>query len=189
MKAMHPTKDSRVLDVGVEDGGSGDPGIFGAANFFEELYPWPENITAVALHEGERFRERYPDVAYVRADACALPFEDGSFGLYFSNAVIEHVGGRDRQRAFVAEALRVAERVFITTPNRWFPVEVHTGLPVVHWLPPVTADRLYERVGKPWAKEIRLLTPATFRALFPPSAQPRIVNLGMTLAAIASERA
>ena len=25
--------------------------------------------------------------------------------------------------------------VFVTTPNRWFPLEVHTLLPFVHWLP------------------------------------------------------
>jgi hypothetical protein len=25
--------------------------------------------------------------------------------------------------------------VFVTTPNRWFPIEFHTVLPLVHWLP------------------------------------------------------
>ena len=25
--------------------------------------------------------------------------------------------------------------MFVTTPNRWFPIEVHTRLPLVHWLP------------------------------------------------------
>ena len=27
------------------------------------------------------------------------------------------------------------ERVFVTTPNRWFPLEVHSLLPFAHWLP------------------------------------------------------
>ncbi len=37
---------------------------------------------------------------------------------------------------FIRELTRVARRaVFMTTPNRWFPVEVHTVLPLVHWLP------------------------------------------------------
>jgi hypothetical protein len=32
--------------------------------------------------------------------------------------------------------MRVARRgIFLTTPNRWFPVEFHTLLPFAHWLP------------------------------------------------------
>ena len=46
-------------------------------------------------------------------DACALPFADQAFDVVFSNAVIEHVGDVERQRRFVAEALRVGRRVFI----------------------------------------------------------------------------
>ena len=26
--------------------------------------------------------------------------------------------------------------VFLTTPNRWFPIEFHTVMPFVHWFPP-----------------------------------------------------
>ena len=107
----------------------------GTHNFFEELYPWPERITALGLHDGAGFRGAYPEIAYVQGDACALPFPDQSFDVVFSNAVIEHVGDAERQRLFVAEALRVGRRVFLTTPNRWFPIEVHTRLPLVHWLP------------------------------------------------------
>jgi hypothetical protein len=36
----------------------------------------------------------------------------------------------------VAECARVARKGFcLTTPNRWFPVEFHTQLPLLHWLP------------------------------------------------------
>ena len=94
-----------------------------------------DRITALGLHDGASFRERYPEIAYVQGDACALPFADESFDVVFSNAVIEHVGDVERQRLFVGEALRVGRRVFLTTPNRWFPIEVHTRLPLVHWLP------------------------------------------------------
>ena len=82
-----------------------------------------------------------------------MPFADGEFDIVFSNAVIEHVGGREQQRRFVEESLRVAQRAFVTTPNRWFPVEVHTRLPLVHWLPDPVAHRAYDLARKPWAKE------------------------------------
>ena len=135
---MRPTPETTVLDVGADEVGfGGDGGHEGCTthNFFEELYPWPARITALGLHDGAGFRSRYPSVAYVQGDACSLPFADRSFDVVFSNAVIEHVGDRDRQRRLVAEALRVGRSVFLTTPNRWFPVEVHTKLPLVHWLP------------------------------------------------------
>jgi SAM-dependent methyltransferase len=182
---VQPGPETRVLDVGVDEIGFGQRGGEAGCethNFFEELYPWPAQITAVGLHPGSGFRERYPEIGYVQADACALPFEDRSFDAYFSNAVIEHVGDRDRQRRFVEEATRVARRVFVTTPNRWFPVELHTRLPFVHWLPEALSHPAYRLAGKPWATGNHLLSPKELRALFP--GPVRVVNLGMTLVAI-----
>jgi SAM-dependent methyltransferase len=186
LEELQPTPETTVLDVGVDEvgfGGAGGEAGCRTHNFFEELYPWPERITALGLHDGVGFRAAYPHVAYVQGDACALPFRDGAFDIVFSNAVVEHVGGHDRQRAFVREAQRVGRRVFITTPNRWFPIEVHTGLPLVHWLPERAAHRAYDLAHRPWAKENRLLGPADLRSLFP--GPVRIVNLGVTLVAIA----
>jgi SAM-dependent methyltransferase len=162
--------------------GFGEPTGCETLNFFEELYPWPEQVTALGLTAGERFRASFPQIRYVQGDALALPFEDGAFDVVFSNAVIEHVGRPEQQRRLVAEVLRVARRAFVTTPNRWFPIEVHTRLPLVHWLPDGVADRAYDLARKPWAKEIHLLGPAALRELFPPDT--RVVNLGMTLVAV-----
>ena len=172
---LQPGPDTSVVDVGVTDapfgGGSTD-------NFFEALYPWPERITAVGHTELDRFAASFPQVHVVRADGRELPFADGAFDLGFSNAVVEHVaGGREGQRAFVHELCRVARRVFVTTPNRWFPLEVHTLLPFVHWLPPGPRSRVlhFEDVLDP-------LGPKEFAALFPYSV--RVINTGMTLIAV-----
>ena len=182
METMAPTESTTVLDIGVDDVAFGEDTGCRTLNFFEELYPWPECITALGVHEGARFRESYPRATYVQGDALALPFEDDSFDITFSNAVIEHVGGPAEQRRFVDEALRVSRRAFVTTPNRWFPVEVHTRLPLVHWLPDALAHRAYDLARKPLAKEYHLLGPGALRGLFPPEA--RIVNLGLTLVAV-----
>ncbi|MBA2741803.1 MAG: class I SAM-dependent methyltransferase [Actinobacteria bacterium] len=179
---LRPTAETTVLDVGADELGFGQCDGCGTLNFFEELYPWPEQVTALGLHEGERFGKRFPHVRYVQGDALALPFADGEFDIVFSNAVIEHVGRRDRQRRFVVEALRVGRRVFITTPNRRFPLEVHTRLPLVHWLPDRLAHASYDALGKEWANEIHLVTSRSFRTLFP--GRVRIVSLGLTLVAI-----
>jgi hypothetical protein len=86
-------------------------------------------------------------------------------------------GGRDGQRAFVHELCRVAKRVYVTTPNRWFPIEVHTLLPFVHWLPAAPRRRVlrYEDVLEP-------LGPRAFASLFP--YRVRVLNDGMTLVAV-----
>jgi SAM-dependent methyltransferase len=182
LEELQPTETTTVLDIGADELGFGAGDGCATLNFFEELYPWPERITALGLHDGARFRERYPEVRYVQGDALDLPFADGEFDIVFSNAVIEHVGGEDDQRRFVREALRVGRQAFVTTPNRRFPVEVHTLLPLVHWLPESAAHASYRTVGKPWAQEIRLLSKRTFAALFP--GRVRILNLGVTLVAV-----
>ena len=182
LEELRPTPETSVLDVGADELAFGEGDGCGTLNFFEEHYPWPERITALGLHDGKGFRARYPQIEYVQGDACALPFPDRAFDIVFSNAVIEHVGDRERQRQLVSEALRVGRRVFITTPNRRFPIEVHTLLPLVHWLPDSLAHRAYHRVGKSFATEIHLLSNRSLRALFP--GRVRIVNLGLTLVAI-----
>ena len=172
---LAPGPETTVVDVGVTDapfgGGSSD-------NFFEAMYPWPERITAVGHTELDRFVAAFPRVRAVRADGRDLPFEDGAFDVGFSNAVVEHVaGGREGQRQFVHELCRVARRVFVTTPNRWFPLEVHTLLPLVHWLPAGARDRLI-----PFDDVLDPLGPRAFASLFPYDV--RVLNRGMTLVAV-----
>src|SRR6516165_6097033 len=142
---FQPGPETTVVDVGVTDAPFG----YGSTdNFFEALYPWPERITGVGPTGLDRFTAAFPTVTAVRADGRELPFADGTFDLGFSNAVVEHVaGGRDGQRSFVHELCRVAGRVFVTTPNRYFPLEVHSLLPFAHWLPRGARDRLLRARG------------------------------------------
>ena len=78
-----------------------------------------------------------------------LPSADRSFDFVHSSAVLKHVGNRDRHQIFLREAWRVARKgIFMTTPNRWFPVEFHTVLPLVHWLPVSVFHWLLVRLGK-----------------------------------------
>jgi SAM-dependent methyltransferase len=175
---LQPGPETTVVDVGVTDApfGSGS-----TDNFFEALYPWPVRITGVGQTELDRFSAAFPQVRAVRADGRDLPFADGEFDLAFSNAVVEHVaGGREGQRQFVHELCRVSRRVFVTTPNRHFPLEVHTLLPFVHWLPKGPRERLL-----PFDDVLDPLSAKDLAALFP--YRVRVINTGMTLIAIGPE--
>jgi SAM-dependent methyltransferase len=174
-----PGPDTSVLDVGVTDAPFGNGST---DNFFEAAYPWPERITAVGQTELDRFAAAFPRVRVVRADGRELPFGDAEFDLGFSNAVIEHVaGGRRGQRRFAAELCRVARHVFVTTPNRLFPVDPHTLLPLVHWLPPGhSRERLLRARG--FDDVLDPLGPGALASLFPYPV--RIVNRGLTLVAV-----
>jgi hypothetical protein len=175
---LQPGPETTVVDVGVTDA------PFGAGstdNFFEGLYPWPERITGVGHTGLERFSAAFPQVRAVRADGRDLPFADAEFDVGFSNAVVEHVaGGREGQRQFVHELCRVARRVFVTTPNRRFPLEVHTLLPFVHWLPKGPRERLL-----PFDDVLDPLSAKDLAALFP--YRVRVINTGMTLIAVGPE--
>jgi len=125
---MQPKPTDKLLDIGVSDVVSED------ANVVERKYPYPDRITACGLGDAVEFKARHPDIRYLKIPPNQrLPFEDGAFEVATSNAVLEHVGSRENQSLFVGELCRVARRVFISVPHRYFPVEHHTALPFVHY--------------------------------------------------------
>src|SRR5437763_3424568 len=114
-----------ILDIGVTSDRA-----YGHSNYLEAWYGRKESITAIGLDDASFLPRAYPGLRFLRADARALPFRDGSFDFAHSSAVLEHVGSRERQAQFVREAWRICRKgLFVTTPNRWLPVEFHTLLP------------------------------------------------------------
>lgn len=163
----------RILDVGVTSDRRID------SNFFEKLYPYPQSITAVGTEDASFLEDEYPGLKFVRANGTFLPFDDNSFDLVVSFAVIEHVGDRDNQKKFMHELCRVGKSCFVTTPNRWFPVEFHTGLPILHWLPPMVFRKILNTIGlKFWAKEenLNLLTQDQLIECVPQSSTTEVIN-------------
>ena len=162
LEEIAPTRATRVLDVGFseEEYSSND-------NFIEKHYPHPEMLTALGIDTPVKFKRRYPEVATVRYDGSVFPFSDQAFDVLWSNAVIEHVGDRSKQLFFLKEIKRVSKKAFITTPNRFFPVEVHTCTPLLHYLPESIFDRYVTLIGKRWATSeyIRLLSHSELEAL------------------------
>jgi hypothetical protein len=166
LKTMQPQPGDRVLDIGVSDE------VTVEANMLEQVYPHRENLTCASLSDGATILRAYAGVQHVRVVPHEpLPFADNAFDIVYSNAVLEHAGSPEQQRAFLSELCRVARRRFVAVPNRLFPVEHHTCLPVIHYLPKATFRRMLrgsrydvwsheENLNYVSAQELRALWPA-----------------------------
>jgi hypothetical protein len=113
-----------ILDVG------GTPGFWIQMGFSGQV---DMPLTVLNLDPAE---SADPCIRTVTGDArCMDGFEDGQFDVVFSNSVIEHVGGFVDQQRMAREIQRVGRRYFVQTPNRYFPIEPHFGVPFFQFLP------------------------------------------------------
>lgn len=95
----------------------------------------PARVTVVNL---EQPPATVPEWAHVeQADACDLPphVANGAYDLVFSNSVLEHLGGHERRLRFAAAARSLADRHWVQTPYRYFPIEPHWIAPGMQFLP------------------------------------------------------
>ena len=137
-----------------------------SSNILEQYYPRRDRLTAIGMGDFHELEQIYPGLKYVKGDALAMPFDDGSFDWSFSHAVIEHAGSAENQELFVSELIRVSRKgVFLTSPSRLHPVEFHTGLPLLHYLPRKLHLSLYKRAGHGFyctEENLNLLYPREF---------------------------
>jgi SAM-dependent methyltransferase len=176
--------ETRILDLG-----SGNGENF--ARVVAGLDITPANIYSadVRLAAVERAHERHGYTPVVLEESGRLPFPDAHFDIVYCSSVIEHVtlpksevwaisSGAEfkrhaaaHQRAFAAEIRRVAQAYFVQTPNRLFPIESHTWLPFMGYLPRswlIPALRVTNRVWiKHTAPDWQLLDRGELTALFP----------------------
>ncbi len=180
-----PSPHERLLDVG------------GTVDFWRGLN-LPNPITLLNRDATGAAAGARANLSFVAGDACALPFHDGAFDIIFSNSMIEHLGTWERQQACARELRRVGGRLWVQTPAREFFTEPHLIAPFFHWLPRRWQRRLLRNftvrgwIERPDAgqveaflEEVRLLTLAEMRILFPDCTLLRERFLGLTKSYIA----
>lgn len=131
LECLHPTDKTEILDLGTT------PDMkLADSNYLEKYYEYPGRITVASIEDCSNLVEAYKLKAFkFNEPGKPLPFSDNEFDILCCSATLEHVGSRKNQEDFVRECLRVAKAVFLTTPNRYFPIEMHTFIPFLHWLP------------------------------------------------------
>jgi SAM-dependent methyltransferase len=141
-------ENTRILDLGAEGGANIHAVLAGTRVLPKNVYI--ADIFPQFVEEGAR---RYGYVPVLVGESGPLPFPDQFFDVVFCSSVIEHVTlpksrvwkeystrrFRDeslkRQKEFAAEIERLGKQYFVQTPYRHFPVEAHSWLPFVAWLP------------------------------------------------------
>ena len=145
-RELEPVESDRLLDVGYVNVECSP-----VDNYLEKYYPYQSQITALGIDESDEFSCHYPLVEVVRYDGKKFPFDDGQFDIGWSNAVIEHVGDEEAIVYFIQELCRTCKKVYFTTPNRFFPLELHTRYLFIHWLPKRVFDFILSFTAKKWA--------------------------------------
>ena len=65
-----------------------------------------------------------------------------------SNATIEHVGSDQQQLQMLKNIIKLTKKIFIVvTPNRLHPLEFHSKIPFIHWLPKNTHRKILSIIG------------------------------------------
>jgi len=178
-REMRPTREMRAADFGVS-GHRDHPAHY----FFETLYPWKDRLTAIGreAEDAAWFPEQFPGLSFVEADLRSIPLPDNYFDVGICNAVVEHAGPYEEQVKLVHEVCRVSKKVMFTTPNRRFPVELHSFLPFAHWLPDPQFRAVLRALGHYELATIDDLNPIdqpTLLSLFPQDRETHMVPGGI----------
>jgi len=183
---MRPGPGTRILNIGATPphvGAALTGKSHNGAGEQPELDPSWEQLRVVGLNLDHGNSKAYvqfhrrADRTGVTADACRLPFPDKSFDIVYSNAVIEHVP-RLQHEKMAREIMRVGRSWFITTPNFWYPIEMHHRLPFFQFLPTRTQRAIQLKFHTwPDCETINLLSASRLHALFPTS---QIIKVRLT---------
>ena len=168
VRALNLGSDDLILDLGSEDG-----------SYLGTYYPYPGNIVLADILEGPMKAgvERYglKDYIVVPEDG-PIPASNREYDAVWCNSVVEHVTVRrselpflttaefreradQHQRRFAREIARVGRRYFVQTPYLHFPIESHSWIPCVQYLPHqqhVLVSRVLKTIWvKQWTADFR----------------------------------
>lgn len=164
-KHFHLDENTTIIDLGSHDGTNIHNVLAGTRVRPENVYI--ADIDAAAVQLGASKFGYHPVVIH---ESGRLPFGDSHFDIVFCSSVIEHVtapksdvwrirSGRafrrvalQRQKTFASEIVRLGRQYFVQTPYRHFPIESHTRLPFVGWLPRPMLVTMLRFTNKLWIK-------------------------------------
>jgi ubiquinone/menaquinone biosynthesis C-methylase UbiE len=117
-------------------------------NVFINNYDFKSKLTCLSNQELTIIKKKYPEIKTIFGDARNMNIKDNSFDIVHSNATLEHVGDFNNQIKFIKECIRVSKKfVFIQTPNKNYPLEFHTKIPFIQYLPCKIYKKILRAIG------------------------------------------
>lgn len=196
---------TRILDLGGSNGAHIHACLAGSAVSAANVY-----VADISETDVQSAATSFGYTPVVLQQDGALPFADGFFDIVFCSSVLEHVTlpaqeawretsgrrfgriARMRQGQFATEIRRVGAGYFVQVPYRWFPVESHTWLPMVGYLPRAAQCAVIGAANRFWIKatdpDFYLPTAADMERYFPEAEILRETVAGLTKSLIAVRR-
>lgn len=197
--------DTRILDLGSENGTNIFSVLQGTG--FTPGNVYIADIDPAAIEEG---KNRYGFNPVLIDESGSLPFADKFFDIVYCSSVIEHVtaekseiwklsDGREfaaaswkRQTVFANEIERLGRQYFVQTPDKTFPIESHTWLPLVGYLPRRVFLPVLKFSNRFWVKQaepdFNLLSKSDMKKLFPEAEIASESKFGLTKSLMAIRR-
>ena len=123
-------KNFTLIDVGTS------PMLEKYENIILSQYKWKKNITCLSDQNCNILKKKYKEIKISIGDAKKINYKNNKFDVVYCSATIEHLGSYQNQLRALKEMNRISKKyLFLTTPNRFFPIEMHTKIPFLHFLP------------------------------------------------------
>lgn len=153
IRKFQPNKNTSIIDMGITP----DEALKDS-NFFEYIYPYKKMLTVASIEDCSKLTKKMKIKKFIKLDPKKkYPIKNKKFDLAVSWATLEHVGTITDQKDFINEIDRISNSFFITTPYRFFPYELHTGLFFLHWLPKSIFRKILKLLNQDfWSKEQNL---------------------------------
>lgn len=190
-------ENTKILDLGSETGANINAVLSGTRVSPENVYI--ADINRDSVLEGAK---KYGFTPVFISESGGIPFDDGFFDIVYCSSVIEHVtipknrvwetkSGRDffresmvRQTVFAKDIQRLGKQYFVQTPYRYYPIESHSWLPFVGWLPRRLLLPVLKITNLFWVKytdpDWNLLNSGQMKSLFSNSYIVKEKTLGLT---------
>lgn len=177
-------EDTTILDIGSEDGSNINFVLQETKFRHENVYI--ADIDKTAIEKGEK---NFGFKSVLLDESGKLPFADEFFDIVYCSSVIEHATvsksemwniknsrqfreiSFEKQKLLAEEIRRVGKSYFVQTPSRNFPVESHSWLPFVAFLPRPMLLKTLKTSNRFWIKktipDYNLLDKKEMKRLFP----------------------
>lgn len=94
-----------------------------------------------------------------------LDLDEGEFDVVICSDVVEHIEEQDTAVEVIARSLAPNGVYYLSTNNRWWPMEDHYGLPFLSYLPKKWSDRYVRLMGAGDAYDVYPLSLSALKAL------------------------